>query len=68
MEVLLEPARPLPLVAVVGERPAARTLAEFVRTVGWRATADSTGTADRRRRHDGRGDEAALAAALGHGG
>jgi hypothetical protein len=46
VEVLLEPARPRPLVAVVGESPAARTLAELVRTVGWRTTADLDGTAD----------------------
>ncbi len=68
VEVLLEPARPRPLVAVVGESPAARTLAELVRTVGWRTTADLDGTADAVVVATmGRGDEAALAAALGHG-
>ena len=66
--MLLEPARPRPLVAVVGESPAARTLAELVRTVGWRTTADLDGTADAVVVATmGRGDEAALAGALGHG-
>ena len=37
VEVLVEPQRPAPLLAVVGESPAARTLARLAAEVGWRA-------------------------------
>jgi xanthine dehydrogenase accessory factor len=40
VEVLIEPVRPAPLLVVVGESPAARTLAELARTVGWRVRHD----------------------------
>ncbi|HZO49888.1 MAG TPA: XdhC family protein [Gaiellaceae bacterium] len=68
VEVLLEPGRPRPLLAVVGESPAARTLAELARTIGWRVVttvergADAVVVATM-----GRGDEEALAAALAQG-
>ena len=68
VEVLLEPARPRPLIAVVGESPAARTLVELARTIGWRTTlglderADAVVVATM-----GRGDEAALSTALTSG-
>jgi len=68
VEVLLEPARPRPLIAVVGESPAARTLVELARTIGWRTAtglderADAVVVATM-----GRGDEAALSTALTSG-
>ena len=68
VDVLVEPFLPAPLLAVVGDAPAARTLASLVRTIGWRV---SEGLADG---SDavvvagmGRGDEDALAAALESG-
>jgi xanthine dehydrogenase accessory factor len=36
VEVLVEPRLPAPLVAVVGDSPAAQTLRELARTIGWR--------------------------------
>src|SRR6266508_5788942 len=38
VEVLIEPSLPVPLLAVVGESPAAVTLAELARTIGWRVS------------------------------
>jgi xanthine dehydrogenase accessory factor len=46
VEVLIEPQRPGPLLAVVGNGPGARTLAELARTIGWRVTADATAGAE----------------------
>jgi xanthine dehydrogenase accessory factor len=40
VEVLVEPRLPGPLLAVVGEAPAARTLAELAQAIGWRVTAE----------------------------
>jgi xanthine dehydrogenase accessory factor len=40
IEVLVEPQLPAPLLAVVGESPAARTLGELARTIGWRVTSE----------------------------
>jgi xanthine dehydrogenase accessory factor len=40
VEVLVEPQLPQPLLAVLGESPAARTLADLARAIGWRVTAD----------------------------
>jgi xanthine dehydrogenase accessory factor len=67
VEVLIEPVVPAPLLAIVGESPAARTLAELARAVGWRVSsaandvqeADAVVVATM-----GHGDEEALAAAL----
>lgn len=65
VDVLIEPFVPAPLLAVVGEGPAAHTLAELARTIGWRVSegladgADAVVVAGM-----GRGDEDALAAAL----
>jgi xanthine dehydrogenase accessory factor len=65
VEVLIEPCLPAPLLAVVGDSPAARTLARLARDIGWRVTdqvapdADAVVVASM-----GRGDEEALAAAL----
>ncbi len=65
VEVLVEPGLPSPLLAIVGESPAARTLAELARVVEWRVErelderADAVVVATM-----GHGDEDALAAAL----
>jgi xanthine dehydrogenase accessory factor len=68
VEVLIEPAAPGPLLAVVGESPAALTLGRLAATIGWRVvdgvdeSADAVVVATM-----GRGDEDALEAALGAG-
>ena len=68
VEVLLEPAQQRPLLAIVGESPAALTLAQLARTIGWRVStgledgADAVVVATM-----GRGDEEALAFALARG-
>ena len=65
VDVLLEPQLPAPLLAVLGEGPAARTLAELAGTIGWRVArelrtdADAVVVATM-----GHGDEDALAEAL----
>ena len=46
VEVLIEPQLPGPLLAVVGDGPAARTLGELARTIGWRVTSDATAGAE----------------------
>jgi xanthine dehydrogenase accessory factor len=56
VEVLIEPVLPAPLLAVVGESPAARTLAELARIVGWRVRGDGVEGAD-----------AVVVATMGHG-
>jgi xanthine dehydrogenase accessory factor len=40
IEVLVEPQLPAPLLAVVGDSPSARTLAELARTIGWRVSTE----------------------------
>jgi xanthine dehydrogenase accessory factor len=68
VEVLLVPSVPLPLLAVVGESPVARTLGELARTIGWRVSsglveeADAVVVATM-----GHGDEGTLEAALAFG-
>ena len=65
VEVLIEPQLPRPLLAVVGESPAARTLAELAGAIGWRVTRDVSREADAVVVASmGHGDEDALAAAL----
>jgi xanthine dehydrogenase accessory factor len=67
VEVLIEPELPGPLLAVLGEGVAGRTLAQLARIVGWRVTdqldpdttADAVVVATM-----GHGDEDALASAL----
>lgn len=65
IEVLVQPQLPAPLLAVIGVSPAARTLGELARTVGWRVSnelderADAVVIASM-----GQGDEEALEAAL----
>jgi xanthine dehydrogenase accessory factor len=66
VEVLIEPVLPSPLLAVVGESPAARTLAELARVVGCRVRRDGIEGADAVVVATmGHGDEELLAAALG---
>lgn len=68
VEVMIEPQRPAPLVSVVGDGPAARTLRTLVATIGWRATDELTDRADAAVIATmGRGDEDALTAALALG-
>jgi xanthine dehydrogenase accessory factor len=68
VEVLIEPQLPRPLLAVIGESPAAATLAELARAVGWRVSdtlaegADAVVVATM-----GHGDDEALEAALAGG-
>jgi xanthine dehydrogenase accessory factor len=68
IEVLVEPQLPAPLLAVVGDSPAARTLAELARIVGWRVSTELEQAADAVVVASmGQGDEGALEAALGGG-
>lgn len=65
LEVLIEPHVRAPLLAVVGESPAAATLAELARTIGWPVSTELTEEASAVVVATmGRGDEDALAAAL----
>ena len=65
VEVLIEPHLPLPLVAVIGDSPAAATLRQLVPGVGWRVASDLDAGADAVVLATmGRGDEDALEAAL----
>jgi xanthine dehydrogenase accessory factor len=68
VEVLVEPGMPKPLLAIVGESPAARTLADLARTIGWRVASGRTDGADAVVVASmGHGDAEALAAALAVG-
>jgi xanthine dehydrogenase accessory factor len=68
VEVLIEPVVPTPLLAIVGESPAARTLGALARTVGWRVRDDGVEGADAVVVATmGHGDEELLAAALRSG-
>jgi len=65
VEVLIEPQLPQPLLAVVGDSPAAVTLRELAAAVGWKATTDLAAGADAVVVATmGRGDTEALDAAL----
>jgi xanthine dehydrogenase accessory factor len=46
VEVLVEPQLPGPLLSVIGDGPAARTLAELARTIGWRVASETGAHAD----------------------
>jgi len=46
IELLIEPQLPAPLLAVVGDSPAARMLAELAGTLGWRVERELAGRAD----------------------
>jgi xanthine dehydrogenase accessory factor len=56
VELLVEPQLPTPLLAVVGESPAAQVLADLALRVGWRVTGDVTDSVD-----------AVVVATMGHG-
>jgi xanthine dehydrogenase accessory factor len=64
VEVLIEPQRPAPLLAVVGDSPAARTLRELAAVLGWRTTTEVAGADAVVVASMGRGDEEALEEAL----
>ena len=65
IELLVEPQVPAPLLAVVGDGPAARTLAELARTLGWRVARELDENADAVVVASmGQGDENTLQAAL----
>jgi xanthine dehydrogenase accessory factor len=55
VEVLIEPQVPAPLLAVVGDAPAARKLRELAAVLGWRTTTDLQGA------------DAVVIASMGHG-
>jgi xanthine dehydrogenase accessory factor len=66
VEVFVEPQLPEPLLAIVGEAPAAVTLADLVTRIGWRVTREIDPAADAIVVATmGSGDEAAVRAALG---
>jgi xanthine dehydrogenase accessory factor len=67
VEVLIEPQLPDPLLAVVGDSPAAHALADLARRIGWRVTAEPAEADAVVIATMGRDDEAALRAALGSG-
>ncbi len=46
VEVFIEPQLPEPLLAIVGESPAGRTLADLAARIGWRVTTDVDAAAD----------------------
>lgn len=56
IEVLVEPQLPAPLLAVIGESPAARTLGELARAIGWRVSGEL-----------GHGADAVVVASMGQG-
>jgi xanthine dehydrogenase accessory factor len=65
VEVLIEPQRGAPVLAVVGDSPAARTLALLAPHVGWGVSGDPDGADAVVVATMGRGDEDALVRALG---
>lgn len=65
VEVLIEPQLPALQLAIAGDSPAARTLAELARAIGWRVSTDVASGADAIVIASmGRGDEQLLRAAL----
>ncbi len=65
VDVLIEPQLPVPLVAVIGDSPAAGALRQLVPAIGWRVTGDLEAGADAVVLATmGRGDEEGLEAAL----
>lgn len=66
VEVLIEPQLPVPLVAVIGDSPAATALRQLVTGIGWRVTPELDERSDAIVLATmGRGDEDGLEAALG---
>jgi xanthine dehydrogenase accessory factor len=64
VEILIEPQQPAPLLAVVGDAPAARTLRELAGVLGWRVAGEVAGADAVVIATMGRDDEAALEVAL----
>jgi xanthine dehydrogenase accessory factor len=65
VEVLIEPCLPAPLLAVVGDAPVARVLAQLARDIGWRVADEVVPAPDAVVvAAMGRGDAEAIAAAL----
>jgi xanthine dehydrogenase accessory factor len=64
IDVLVEPALPKPLLAVIGTSPAASTLAKMAADIGWRVADEVEGADAVVVATMGRGDEEALSAAL----
>jgi xanthine dehydrogenase accessory factor len=64
VEVLIEPELSAPLLAVVGDAPAARTLRELAGVLGWRVTNEISGADAVVIASMGRDDEVALETAL----
>jgi xanthine dehydrogenase accessory factor len=56
VEVLIEPSLPAPILSVIGESPAALTLVELARTIGWKVSTGVSEAAD-----------AVVVATMGHG-
>jgi xanthine dehydrogenase accessory factor len=67
VEVLIEPERPAPLLAVIGDAPAARTLRDLAAVLGWGTTSSIEGADAIVVASMGRGDEEAVEAALASG-
>jgi xanthine dehydrogenase accessory factor len=67
VEVLIDPQLPAPLLAVVGDSPAARTLRELAAVLGWRTASSVEGADTVVIASMGRGDEEALESALASG-
>jgi xanthine dehydrogenase accessory factor len=67
VEVLIEPQRPVPLLAVVGDSPAATTLLRLAAEIGWRVAAEPEGADAVVVATMGRGDEEALERSLTSG-
>ena len=65
IEVLVEPQVPAPLLTVIGDSPAGRTLARLAQVIGWRVETELSAQADAVVVASmGQGDENALASAL----
>ena len=67
VDVLIEPQLPAPLLAVVGDAPAARKLRELAAVLGWRTTTELHGADAVVIASMGHGDEETLEAALASG-
>jgi xanthine dehydrogenase accessory factor len=67
VDVLIEPHRAAPPLAVMGDAPAARTLRELAAVLGWQTTSEAAGTDAVVIASMGRGDEEALEVALASG-
>jgi xanthine dehydrogenase accessory factor len=67
VDVLIEPQLPAPLLAVIGDAPAARKLRELAAVLGWRTTTEPAGADAIVIASMGDGDDETLEAALASG-